>query len=161
MSDDAAAPQDGAVPESDDNERQTFDAEYVKKLRAESAKHRTEAKANAEAARRLAELEEAQKTEQQKLAERAEAAASRTAELERQNLHLRTALEKGLPLELVDRLRGDTPEEVAADADTLLALVTPADREPNSPGFDGGARQATPLNGDPLLRSVKTKLGIR
>lgn len=161
MPEETAAPQDGAATSDDQADQQTFDAEYVKKLRAESAKHRTEAKANAEAARRLAELEESQKTEQQKLAERAEAADSRTAELERENLHLRTALEKGLPLELVDRLRGDTPDEVAADAETLLTLVAPPDREPNQPGFDGGARSAKPLNGDPLLNSVKQKLGIR
>lgn len=48
----------------------TFDAEYVDKLRKEAAKYRTEAKANAEAAKRLAAIEDAQKTE----AERAQQA---------------------------------------------------------------------------------------
>jgi hypothetical protein len=54
-------------------EPETFDADYVKKLRAEAAKYRTEAKANADAAKRLSDYEEAQKTEQQKLADRLQA----------------------------------------------------------------------------------------
>ena len=58
------APQEGTdVPE-------TFDADYVKKLRAEAAKYRTEAKANAKAAEQLAVIEAANKTEAEKAAER-------------------------------------------------------------------------------------------
>ena len=70
---DPAASQEG----QQEPEAKTFDAEYVDKLRKENAKYRTEAKANAEAAKRLAELEESQKTEAQKQAER-------IAELEKQ-----------------------------------------------------------------------------
>lgn len=65
-----------------EGEPKTFDEAYVKKLRDEAAKHRTEAKANAVAAKRLAEIEEAQKTESQKQAE-ALAAAQRDAETAR------------------------------------------------------------------------------
>lgn len=76
------APETG-TPDTSTEEPQegprTFDEEYVKKLRAESAKYRTEAKANADAAKRLAEIEEANKTEAQKTAE-ALAAAQRDAE---------------------------------------------------------------------------------
>lgn len=70
--DPAASQEDQQEPEA-----KTFDAEYVDKLRKESAKYRTEAKANAEAAKRLAELEESQKSEAEKQAER-------IAELEKQ-----------------------------------------------------------------------------
>lgn len=63
------------------DEQQSFDAEYVAKLRKEAADYRTKAKANADAAKRLAELEEANKTEAQKIAERAE-----TAEKERDTI---------------------------------------------------------------------------
>lgn len=52
----------------------TFDAEYVKKLRDEAAKYRTEARTNSEAAKRLSEMEEASKTEAQKQADRLAAA---------------------------------------------------------------------------------------
>lgn len=65
-----------------EGEPKTFDEAYVKKLREENAKHRTEAKANAEAAKRLAEIEEANKTEAQKSAD-ALAAAQRDAEAAR------------------------------------------------------------------------------
>ena len=61
------SPQEGAEQQA---EPKTFDADYVKKLRDEAAKHRTEAKANADAARRLAEIEDAQKTEAEKTADR-------------------------------------------------------------------------------------------
>lgn len=57
-------------PPQEGTETETFDAEYVKKLRAEAAKYRTEAKSNADAAKRLAEIEEAQKTEAEKAADR-------------------------------------------------------------------------------------------
>lgn len=58
------APQEGTdAPE-------TFDADYVRKLRAEAAKYRTEAKANAKAAEQLAVIEAANKTEAEKAAER-------------------------------------------------------------------------------------------
>ena len=66
----ATAPPEGEEPK-------TFDADYVEKLRKEAAKYRTEAKGNAEAAQRLAEIEAANKTE-------AEQAADRIAALERE-----------------------------------------------------------------------------
>lgn len=53
-------------PAGQAREPETFDAEYVKKLRAENAKHRNEAKANAEAAKRLAEIEMANATDLEK-----------------------------------------------------------------------------------------------
>ena len=65
----AEEPQEG-------EDAKTFDAAYVKRLRDEAAKYRTEAKANADAAKRLADIEEATKSDQQKQAER-------LAELER------------------------------------------------------------------------------
>jgi hypothetical protein len=57
-------PQDGeAAPKQ-------FDADYVNKLRREAARYRAEAKGNAEAVKRLAELEDASKTEAEKTADR-------------------------------------------------------------------------------------------
>jgi hypothetical protein len=41
------------------------------------------------------------------------------------NARLTVALEKGLPRAFVDRLRGNTPEEIAADADELVQLIPP------------------------------------
>jgi hypothetical protein len=39
------------------------------------------------------------------------------------NLRLRVASSKGLPAELVDRLRGETEDELTKDAESLLAFV--------------------------------------
>ena len=71
--------------------------------------------------------------------------AARAAELENrikaQELALmrqRVATEKGLPAALVDRLQGETPEELAADADVLLAAIP----RPTAPALDGGTRGA-------------------
>ena len=62
-----------------------------------------------------------------------------------ENLRLRVALEKKVPADLIDRLRGGTKEELEADADKLLELVKPADP---GPGLDGGTRKPAPPSGD-------------
>lgn len=105
------------------DESKTFDAAYVKKLRDEAAKYRTEAKANADAAARLAEIEDEQKTETQRLTDQLAAEKEQRAKVEREALRLRVATAKGVPVDLIDRLRGDTEEELSADADSLLELV--------------------------------------
>jgi|SRR6478752_7301931 len=74
-------------------------------------------------ASKLDEIEQAQKTELQRIQERSEAAERRAAELERDLVRSQIAIAKKLPAELASRLRGDTPDELEADADKLLALV--------------------------------------
>jgi len=54
-------------------------------------------------------------------------------------LRLRVAIKKGIPAELIDRLKGDTEEDLEADADALLALVK---RE--SPGVPPPTRGSAP-----------------
>lgn len=56
-----------------------------------------------------------------------------------ENQRLKVATEKKLPSELADRLRGDTPEELAADADRLLAFLKPA-TGPGVPPPGGGGK---------------------
>ena len=118
---------------------------WKKRARENEAK----AKANAAAAQRLAEFEESQKSEAQKLQEARDAAERRASEAERANLRYRVAVTKQLPPELVDRLRGDTEEEMSADADSLLALVKPA-----APSYDGGGRTTAgaPADMNALIR---------
>jgi hypothetical protein len=43
----------------------------------------------------------------------------------REVLRLRVALAEGIPADLADRLRGDTEEEIKADAEILKAMVKP------------------------------------
>lgn len=70
-------------------------------------------------AAKLAEIEEANKTEAQKLADRAEAAERRAAEYESKALRSDVAADKGVPAAL---LTGGTKEELEASADALIAF---------------------------------------
>lgn len=133
-----AAPQEGEPAEA-----KTFDAEYVAKLRKESAKYRTEAQANADAAKRLAEIEEAQKTETQKLTERAEQAERDRAAAVLESLRFRVAAEKGLTPKQAARLQGTTEDELKADADELLAEFASTGPQPFGT-VDQGVRKTTP-----------------
>ena len=59
------------------------------------------------------------------------------------NLRLKVASSKGLPIELVDRLRGETEEEITKDADGLLSLLkVDTTKRSGIPPIKG--------NGDPL-----------
>lgn len=97
------------------------------------------AKANADAARKLAELEDKEKTDQQRLADRIKAADEAKAEAERILARAKVANAKGLPPELAERLRGDTEEEMLADADSLLELTKASAPRPD---LKQGARGA-------------------
>lgn len=132
MPDDPNAPDPANDPSSDPaNEPdpqgqftpEQFQAE-VEKWKALSRKNESAAKANAGAAKRLSDLEEAQKTEQQKLEDRATKAEKDLATQQLQSTRLHVALTKQLPAELAVRLQGETEEELAADADKLLELIS-------------------------------------
>jgi hypothetical protein len=69
---------------------------------------------------KLKEYEDRDKTDQQKLEERAVAAEKAAGDAATQLARYRVAVEKGLPAELAARLQGDTPEELSKDADSLL-----------------------------------------
>lgn len=71
------------------------------------------------AADRLAQLEESNKTEAQKTADRLAAAEKRAAELEVKALRAEVAASKGVPAAL---LTGSTAEELEAAADALIAF---------------------------------------
>lgn len=125
-----------------DGEAKTFDADYVAKLRQEAAKYRTEAKANADAAARLAEIEEANKTEAQKLADRLAAAEAKAQEAELRALRSDVSREKGVPAEL---LSGTTAEELNAAADRLLAFRGEAPKPPVAPRGDWQGNVGEPI----------------
>lgn len=136
--DPAASQEDQQEPEA-----KTFDAEYVDKLRKESAKYRTEAKANAEAAKRLAELEESQKTEAQKQAEK-------IAELERQiegatvqAVRARMAAKYQIDPEDADLfLTGSDEETVEAQAKRLSERVSASKNNPPPVSKEGTVTNA-------------------
>lgn len=66
--------------------------------------------------------------------------------LEAENLRIRIGAKHGLPEELINRLQGDTEEEILADAEKLLDLVSvrkaPPSRRPTE-NLRGGTEPAT------------------
>lgn len=100
--------------------QQTFDAEYVKKLRAEAAKYRTEAKQYADKAKQWDEHSEAQKSELERANEKAQQAAAELDRLQSELMRAKVAKKAGVPDSLVERLRGATEEEMLADAEALM-----------------------------------------
>lgn len=143
--------------------KQEFDADYVRKLRAENAKWRTEAKAGAEAQKRLAELEDSKKTDEQRNTDRI---AALEAELKAERLDRdrnKVGAEKGLPSSLIALLRGDTVEEMSEHADALLADLkdkfvqkTTATPEQTGAGVTGKTEDST----DPV-EMAKAAMGTR
>lgn len=93
--------------------------------KAEARKWEDRAKANTKAAERLAEIEESQKTELQKAADRAAAAEAKATGIEARALRAEVAAAKGIPAAL---LSGATQQELEASADALLAFRGPATR---------------------------------
>lgn len=106
-----------------ESETKTFDADYVEKLRKEAAKYRTEAKANAEAAQRLAEIEEANKTEAGRQAERLQQAEERAKQLELKANRAEVASTVGVPAELLAGPEDSTPEALTAYAEKVIAFA--------------------------------------
>ena len=96
----------------------------VDKWKALARKNEARAKENADKAKRLDELEEANKSELEKLLARAEAAEAKIAEREKADAARKLADEvakaKGVSASV---LRGSTREELEAHADEILALI--------------------------------------
>ena len=140
--------------------------ETVEFWKQKAREQEARAKANAEAASKLQQFEDRDKTEAQRLTERAEAAERRAVEVEGRALRLEVAAEKGLTPAQAKRLVGETREQLEADADELLETFKPAEpvEEPTGlPSLDLGTSRGTaplPLNGDPLERALRRKLGI-
>ena len=126
-------------------DQRTVSREDYDKLLAQSRKWEQRAKENKEAASRLAELEDASKTDAEKLADatkRAEDAESRLAEYEREaeraGIVAEVAAEKGVDAEWLGRMTGDTREAIEANADFIAAKLGAAHIYPDVTDNGGG-----------------------
>lgn len=108
---------DVAAPDKQETTQETDWKAEARKWESRAKENLTAAKANETAAKRLAEIEESQKTEAEKAAERLAAAERRAGELETQVHRAQVAAAKGVPAEL---LSGSTVEEFEASADALI-----------------------------------------
>lgn len=100
------------------------------------------AKDNAEAAKRLTELEEAQKTEAQRLTERADAEFARAQAAEAKLLRYEVAAEVGVPAKALKLLTGTSREEIEASAKDVLELIGDAGK-PRAPKPDPNQGRTT------------------
>ncbi len=114
---------------------------------AEIAKWRALSRQNEAAAKRLAAIEDAQKTELQKSNERAAAAEARAAKAESDALKLAISQHTGVPAGL---LTGSTKEELEASALAALQFAgKPLPGEPTPPPNFGAGARSTPGAPDP------------
>jgi hypothetical protein len=99
---------------------------------------------------KLQEFEDRDKTEAEKVAERAKTAEDRATQAESRALRLEVAFEKGLTPAQAKRLVGATREELEADADELLETFKPAEQgKPPAVDLDLGTRTTAATNLDP------------
>lgn len=135
------APQDGPPPApappwgSDDQFDPAKAWSLIQNLRGDVEKQKTRVNELLPFEQAARELEDAQKTEAQRLAEQLAAAQADATQARSETLRLRVATAKGLPAALAARLQGATEEEMSADADALLAAfpqppAPPAGRTP-------------------------------
>ena len=131
-------------------------------LKALQAERTRAAKAESDLKALQQQIEDSQKTAEQKAAEASADATSARLEA----LRYKVAAEKGLTLSLAARLTGSTKEELEADADTLMALIPKAPEAPpalpvgptvpgQQPGGSTPAAQVTQSDLDALAAAGK------
>lgn len=129
------------APEVSDDEDSDDNSEVWDKDRAlaKIRKSNQEAKAQRERA----------KAAEEKAAQAGDAEA-RAVKAEARLMRVEQAVALGLPLELADRLQGDTPEEIAQDAEALLALFASKQPPTNKPKphLVGGATPTSEVDKD-------------
>jgi len=140
------------------NELTTFDADYVKKLRDEAAKYRNEAKTNAEAAAKLAKLEEDQKSETQKLADAATAAKAEADAAKADALRWRVAAKHGISDEDAELFLTGTDEATLTRQAERLAGVA-ADKKKNGNRAPSEGRTPPPRGTDELREATRALFG--
>ena len=143
-------PQSTAPAETPTEPKPTETVDYWKQR---ARQNEQQAKANADAARKLKEIEDRDLSELQRAQRDREEMAAKYAELQREALRSNVALAKGLPPEVARILAGSNEDELNAHADALLAWrgnVTPPTPRPD-PGQ--GARPATPQAEEDALYS--------
>lgn len=95
----------------------------IDRMKAERDQARREARTNAEAAKRLAEFEESQKTEQQKIADRAAAAERERDEAKADGLRYKAAAKHQIGEDYFDLLGSGDEETISSRAERVGSLL--------------------------------------
>lgn len=104
------------------------------KWKAMARKHESQAKANASAAKRLAEIEDEKKSETERLTEAQKQLEKRAVDAEARALRYEVALEKGVPTKLMKFLTGESQEDIEAAADELLEAISDKESQTDNGG---------------------------
>lgn len=143
-----------STDETSNDSTKTYSQEEVERLVSDRVgRVRSEYSDAEDKAKKFDELQEASKTDLERLTGERDKFKTEIESASAENLRLRVAIDKQLPSELVDRLRGATKEELEADADSLLQLVKPS----STTSFDGGKGRegaTTPDSMNDLLRKA-------
>lgn len=115
MADDDPTPDPDPKPDDKPDPQAEID-----KWKALARKHEQQAKANADAAKKLSELEDAGRSEIEKAAAKVAEAEKRATEAEARALRMEVAQERGLDAKQVKYLSGGTREELEANAAQLI-----------------------------------------
>ena len=157
------APQPPAVDQDATTESRPRPTETVDFWKEKAREQEKRAKENADAAKRLAEIEAASKTAEEKAAERLAEAERRAAELEAKAIVAEIAASTNIPADILAGPRDRTPEAVQEFADRLSAFLDergkPRTPRPNPAQSDPA--QPLALNGDGIENALRAKLGIR
>ena len=136
--------------------------EKLTKANNAAAKYRVQAKEAAEKAQFEAEEKYSAQIKELTDAKAAVAAELETARLE--SLKLRTALSVGIPgesaAEFAALLQGTTEDELSAHAQKVKGLLGVATKPERPVDPSQGAGSDVPLNGDPVLKMLSSKLGL-
>lgn len=138
-------PDSKAKPEPFDPERH---AAALRKKNAENVSLKRQLQELKPLADKAKELEDANKSETEKLTERLTAAEKEAGSSKSELLRLRVAMTKGLTLKQAGRLRGTTEEELEEDADELLEEIGAVKKE-DTPRLKGKPKEQLRGGGDP------------
>jgi hypothetical protein len=153
------------VPSTAQTAVETFSKDYVQELRNEAAKYRNEKKEAVEAARDVAKSEVIGEYES-KLSSKDSVLSEIQNELSGTKLELlklKSVLAADIPsvdvLEVVSLVQGSDEETVSDSVQRVKAILgkTPQRDRPIDPSQGSG--NAVPLNGDPLLETIKRIVG--
>lgn len=144
-----------AAPPTDPADPQLGDA-GLKALQAERARA---AKAEADFKALQKQIEDSQKSAEQKSAEALAAAQASASEAAAKALRYEVAAAKGLDLALAARLSGSTLEELEADADALMTLI-PKAPEATPPALPTGPTVPGQQPGSPQTPALVTQADV-
>ena len=150
MSDETTQPDAETTETTATENAKTFDEAYVKKLREEAAGYRT----------KLKEFEDRDKTELEKLQERATLAEQELEKARREQSRLSVATRHGIPAEHLDLLHGDTEDALEVQAQKIAALIAANNQPSRVVVGEQGEPAPLALNGDGIEDALKRALGI-